>query len=78
MTSNRMEGMALLAVVYSPEDIMIERVLQTAGIKVFKKKESIAPVQGIAVGPLAEIKIYVPLDQLKVAQDVLNDAREES
>jgi hypothetical protein len=45
-----MKGMALLAVVYPPEDSIIEGVLQTAGIKVLKLRESIAPVEGIAIG----------------------------
>lgn len=66
-----MEGLSLLAVVYPPEDAIIEGVLKTAGIKVYKAGESIAPVQGIAIGPLAEIKIYVPSDQLDAAKDIL-------
>lgn len=70
-----MDGMALLAVVYHPEDTIIEGVLETAGIKVFKLRESIAPVEGIAIGPLAEIKIYVPVDQLDAARDILSWAQ---
>ncbi|MDR9755209.1 MAG: hypothetical protein ACN4A7_08795 [Thermacetogeniaceae bacterium] len=75
MTPEKMEGMALLAVVYPPEDLIIEGILETAGIKVFKMKESIAPVHGIAVGPLAEIKIFVPSDQLETAQDIINKSK---
>ena len=75
MTPEKMEGMALLAVVYPPEDLIIEGILETAGIKVFKMKESIAPVHGIAVGPLAEIKIYVPADQLETARDIINKTK---
>jgi hypothetical protein len=71
-----MNGMALLAVVYPPEDSIIEGVLQTAGIKVLKLRESIAPVEGIAIGPLAEIKIYVPEDQLQTARDILSWAQQ--
>jgi hypothetical protein len=71
-----MKGMALLAVVYPPEDSIIEGVLQTAGIKVLKLRESIAPVEGIAIGPLAEIKIYVPEDQLQAARDILSWAQQ--
>ncbi|MFY9139720.1 MAG: DUF2007 domain-containing protein [Thermacetogeniaceae bacterium] len=75
MAPQNMEGMALLAVVYPPEDLIIEGILETAGIKVFKMKESIAPVHGIAVGPLAEIKIYVPADQLETARDIINKTK---
>ena len=75
MTPEKMEGMALLAVVYPPEDLIIEGILETAGIRVFKMKESIAPVHGIAVGPLAEIKIFVPSDQLETAQDIINKSK---
>ncbi|HHW28022.1 MAG TPA: hypothetical protein GXX21_00495 [Syntrophomonadaceae bacterium] len=75
MTPEKMEGMALLAVVYPPEDLIIEGILETAGIRVFKMKESIAPVHGIAVGPLAEIKIYVPADQFETAKDLINKSK---
>jgi len=75
MTPEKMEGMALLAVVYPPEDLIIEGILETAGIRVFKMKESIAPVHGIAVGPLAEIKIYVPANQLETSQDLINKSK---
>ena len=75
MTPEKMEGMALLAVVYPPEDLIIEGILETAGIKVFKMKESIAPVHGIAVGPLAELQIFVPSDQLETAQDIINKSK---
>jgi hypothetical protein len=70
-----MEGMALLAVVYPPEDAIIEGVLQTAGIKVFTLRESIAPIEGIAIGPLAEVKIYVQVEQLKAARDILSSVQ---
>ncbi|MDR9756724.1 MAG: DUF2007 domain-containing protein [Thermoanaerobacterales bacterium] len=75
MTPQKMEGMALLAVVYPPEDLIIEGILESAGIKVFKMRESIAPVHGIAVGPLAEIKIYVPSSQLETAKEILNNSK---
>ncbi|AFV12660.1 hypothetical protein Tph_c24860 [Thermacetogenium phaeum DSM 12270] len=65
------DGLALLAVVYPPEDIIIEGVLQTAGIRAFKMRESIAPVEGITIGPLAEVKIYVSGEQLEAAKDIL-------
>jgi hypothetical protein len=70
-----MNGMSLLAVVYHPEDAIIEGVLKEAGIKVFKAREPIASVQGIAIGPLAEIKIYVPADKLDAAREILSWAQ---
>lgn len=69
-------GLVLLAVVYPPEDIFIEGVLQAAGIRVFKMRESIAPVEGITIGPLAEVKIYVSGEQLEEAKDILAWTRE--
>ncbi len=63
--------MVRLTVVYPPEDIFLEAVLQQAEILVIKKKESIAEVQGISIGPLAEIQIYVPRHQVAEAQGIL-------
>lgn len=71
-----MDRMSLLTVVYHPEDAIIEGVLKEAGIKVFKAREPIAPVQGIAIGPLAEIKIYVLDDQLDAAKEILSLAQQ--
>lgn len=71
-----MDRMSLLTVVYHPEDAIIEGVLKEAGIKVFNAREPIAPVQGIAIGPLAEIKIYVLDDQLDAAKEILSLAQQ--
>jgi hypothetical protein len=71
-------ALALLAVVYPPEDLIIEGVLQTAGIRVYRKSESIAPVEGITIGPLAEVKIYVSSEQLEEAKEFLAWTRENS
>lgn len=64
-----------LVTVYPPEDIFIEGVLQTVGIQVFRKRESIAPIGGITLGPLGEVKLYVLREQEIEARDVLADAR---
>ncbi len=71
-----MDEMVLLAVVYHPEDAIIEGVLQAAGIKVIKRRESIAPIEGIAIGPLAEIKIYVSAQDLDAAREFLSWSQE--
>lgn len=57
---------------------MIEGVLQTAGIRVYKKSESIAPVEGITIGPLAEVEIYVSSQELEEAKDILTWTKENS
>ncbi len=63
--------MVRLTTVYPPEDIFLESVLQQAEILVIKKKESIAGVQGISFGPLAEVQIYVPKHQATEAREIL-------
>jgi hypothetical protein len=68
--------MVCLTVVYPPEDIFLEAVLQQAEILVIKKKESIAAVQGISFGPLAEIQIYVPKHQVAEAREILASLNE--
>ena len=60
-----------LITVYPPEDIFLESVLQQAEILVIKKKESIAAIQGISFGPLAEVQIYVPKHQAAEARELL-------
>lgn len=46
--------------VYPPQDIIIESFLMSNYIPVRLIRESIGPVQGLAIGPLAEVKIAVP------------------
>lgn len=77
MDGKRSPGFVHLITVYPPEDIFVEGVLQTAGIKVIKRRESIAPVEGITVGPLAEIHIYVPREREKDAREALIAAQED-
>jgi|GEM_PF-2906086 len=43
MDGKRSPGFVHLITVYPPEDIFVEGVLQTAGIRVIKRRESIAP-----------------------------------
>ncbi|NLK52782.1 MAG: DUF2007 domain-containing protein [Syntrophomonadaceae bacterium] len=64
--------MTLLITVYPPEDIFIEGMLNQAGIQVFKTREAISPVEGIYIGPLAEIKLFVPQEQAEEARMLLD------
>lgn len=68
--------MVRLTTVYPPEDIFLAGVLQQAQIFVIKKKESIAAVQGISFGPLAEVQIYVPKHQAAEAREILDSLNE--
>jgi len=77
MDCNKSPGFVHLITVYPPEDIFVEGVLQTAGIRVIKRRESIAPVEGITVGPLAEIHIYVPRERERDAREALIAAQED-
>lgn len=74
MNRRQTDDLVLLTTVYPPEDIFIEGVLETAGIKVFKKREAIAPVEGITFGPLAEIGIFVLASDEKRARETLSSA----
>lgn len=64
-----------LVTVYPPEDIIIEDILKKEGIRVLKKRESIALVEGLSIGPLAEVKLYVLPEQERKAKEVLNNLR---
>lgn len=71
-------GLVHLITVYPPEDLFVEGVLQAAGIPVVKRRESIAPVEGITLGPLAEVHIFVPGELEDEAKSVLTAARDDS
>lgn len=68
-------GFVHLITVYPPEDIFVEGVLQAAGIPVVKRREAIAPVEGITLGPLAEVHILVPLELEAKARELLAAAQ---
>jgi len=60
----------LLTTVYAPEDQFICDWLAGEGIEVFRKRKGISPVE-VAVGPLAEIKLYVREEQYEEACQLL-------
>ncbi|MGI6647692.1 MAG: hypothetical protein ACOX5W_01125 [Bacillota bacterium] len=62
-----------LITVYPPEDLFLEDVLKQAGISVIKIREAIGTVHGISIGPLAEIKLYVPKAQEQAANEIIRD-----
>lgn len=45
---------------YPPEDRITESLIRSFNVPVRLIQESIAPVTGITIGPLAEVKIAVP------------------
>ncbi|MGI5920707.1 MAG: zinc ribbon domain-containing protein [Syntrophomonadaceae bacterium] len=50
----------IIARVYPPQDVIIESMLRSCDIPVRLFREAIGSVQGLAIGPLAEVKIAVP------------------
>ncbi|MGI6487687.1 MAG: hypothetical protein GX964_07450 [Syntrophomonadaceae bacterium] len=63
---------SLLKIVYPPEDMLLKGLLASCGIPVRLVREAIGPVQGLTLGPLAEVKILVPPDRLEEARYLLN------
>jgi hypothetical protein len=74
--SDNKSEMIHLITLYPPEDIFMESVLKQAGITVVKFKESMAAIHGICVGPLAEIKLFVPKSQEQEARDIIDSLPE--
>lgn len=50
----------VISKVYPPNDIIIESLLKSCDIPVKLFREAIGPVQGLTIGPLAEVRIAVP------------------
>ncbi len=62
-----------LATVYSPEDSVLQSMLEGYGIPVMlRSRESIGRVQGLTLGPLAEIIVMVPREFLSDAQQLMS------
>lgn len=60
-----------LKIVYPPDDIFVKSMLESFGIPVKLLREAIGPVQGLTFGPLAEVKVMVPLNRFKEAKQLL-------
>jgi len=66
-----------LKTVYPPEDDLIRGLLESCGIPVvLLSREGIGRVQGIAFGPLAEIRVMVPQEMLAEARAILGSREE--
>lgn len=65
------DDLVLLTKLYPPEDAFLTELLQSAGITVFKRWEGIAPVEGLTVGPLAEVALYVSREEEEDARQLL-------
>lgn len=61
----------VLRTVYPPESDLLKGLLESCGIPVLIRREAIATVQGLTLGPLAEIKVLVPQEKLDEAKAVL-------
>lgn len=61
-----------LKTVYPPEDIFLKGMLESFGIPVRLLREAIGPVQGLTLGPLAEVKVMVPCHHQEQARILLD------
>ena len=50
---------------------IIRGMLQAQGIEVMLSQESAASIYGFGIGPMAEVEILVPPDQLEAARELL-------
>ena len=62
----------ILKKVYPPEDDIIKSLLESCEIPVIlRSREGIGRVQGLSIGPLAEVMVMVPRDKLADARELL-------
>ncbi|NLU50059.1 MAG: hypothetical protein GXX09_06575 [Syntrophomonadaceae bacterium] len=61
----------VLKTVYPPEDLLLKSMLESFGIPVRLQREAIGPVQGLTLGPLAEVKVLVLHHRLEEARQLL-------
>lgn len=60
----------LLTTVYPYEDQLVRDWLRGAGIETFRQSKAFTPLE-LSVGPLAEVKIFVRVEQYAEALQVL-------
>ncbi|MBS3977686.1 MAG: DUF2007 domain-containing protein [Syntrophomonadaceae bacterium] len=63
-------------VLVAPSRLQAEFVrafLESAGFLVRLEGESLGAIYGLQVGPLAEVKVFVPKDQVVEARELLNE-----
>ncbi|MGE5370409.1 MAG: putative signal transducing protein [Solirubrobacterales bacterium] len=69
------EDWLCLRVVFPPEDAVLKSMLEDFGIPVLLKYEGIAPVQGLTIGPLAEVRVLVPAARFEEAEALLQSVK---
>lgn len=67
----------IIARVYPPNDVIIESLLRSYEIPVKFIRESIGMVQGLSIGPLAEVKIAVPEELVSEASQIMKPVDDE-
>jgi hypothetical protein len=50
---------------------MVRLMLEASGVKVIMRGEAAGSVYGLTVGPLGEVKLFVPADQMATAQGLI-------
>ena len=63
--------------VYPPQDMVICSLLESYGIPVRILRREI-PQFPVSIGPMAEVEISVPADQVEEARNLLQETEEES
>lgn len=66
----------VIATVYPPNDVILESLLRSYDIPVKLLREAIGPVQGLSIGPLAEVKLAVPESLASEAAEIINPPEE--
>jgi hypothetical protein len=61
----------VIGCVYPPHDVIIESLLRSYEIPAKFLREAIGPLQGLSIGPLAEVKIAVPEELADQAAEIL-------
>ncbi|MGE5395958.1 MAG: DUF2007 domain-containing protein [Chitinophagales bacterium] len=62
----------VLTTVYPPEDSLLKGLLESCGIPVLLKSEAIGRIEAFSFGPLAEVRILVPIEKCEEAQEIMN------
>lgn len=75
-TNYQKDVWVVISKVYPPHDIIIESLLKSCNIPVQLLRESIGVVQGLSIGPLAEVKIAVPESKAKEAVELIKAAED--
>jgi len=64
----------VIGIVYPPNHLIVKSLLESSGIPVQLRFESIAAIQAVTRGPLAEVQILVPQEFEATALGLLDQA----